>query len=200
MFLLYGAGNIGRRCIKQYQESGISDFVITDSNNRIWGSFIHGLKIIPPSAALEDVTQYEYIMVCTDRYFNWICIELVRKYKIPLSKIISWRTLYNLDSFGSRLFIDYITEGIKEKYNCTILDDGMIQNIFWTRSFFKSGTTVLELEETSFLLLDRLYERYSDDKVIDLVLCTEGRFEYLINKNPLLNRSEWWIQVSATFD
>lgn len=64
MYLIYGAGEVGRSYIIKCEKAGITDFDVTDSKPELWGSVLNGHIIISPEDALKR--DYEYIIVAAE--------------------------------------------------------------------------------------------------------------------------------------
>lgn len=202
MILLYGTGIVGKRCLKYFIESKIDTIIITDSNENLWGSDIFGLKVLPLPVALNNVDRLDTIIICTDIYFFDIYTDLVRAHKIPLAKIISWREVdKKKGSYLTPLFT-YIKDGLSENKYSIVLNAGVMDDIFLSRSSISDKTTIISIRPGCFPLLNHLYDtnNYTNNMQADLILCTEENFEELLSISPFLYKSEWWIKTSTNFN
>ena len=52
-FVLFGAGNIGRRVLARLREDGVEPLAFADNQNEKWGTMIEGLPVLPPAEAAD---------------------------------------------------------------------------------------------------------------------------------------------------
>lgn len=91
MFLIYGAGKFGRDYVRYLEKKGIDDFIITDSNEKLWGKQINGHSVINPKdvnpkeieyvlCAVPPKTRQEVKKVIEERYGK----VLIREFDFPV--------------------------------------------------------------------------------------------------------------------
>jgi FkbM family methyltransferase len=51
--VLFGAGNLGRRCLAALRGVGLQPLAFSDNNERLWNSRVDGLEVLPPAVVAE---------------------------------------------------------------------------------------------------------------------------------------------------
>lgn len=100
VYLLWGAGDIGRRVLKFCKERGLKVACVTDSRQELWGTWIEGYQISPLTEVqkLSDSGIKITGMICTNIYYGEIRYRMAVEYGfqncIPweeaVSDILKW--------------------------------------------------------------------------------------------------------------
>jgi FkbM family methyltransferase len=61
--VLFGAGNLGRRCLASLRESGIEPIGFSDNNPRLWGTTVDGLEVMAPDTAARGHGQRSVFLI-----------------------------------------------------------------------------------------------------------------------------------------
>ncbi len=114
MYLIYGAGAVGKRYVKQCNEADITDIEITDSNSLLWGTCLEGHTIISPNEAF--LSEYDYVIIAAEsKAYDEIRSQIKNRIKnttiISYGKTIVWNDRYLYDT-GNIKFIKPLVSGI----------------------------------------------------------------------------------------
>ena len=53
-FVLFGAGNAGRRLLATFRAAGTEPLAFADNNRALWGRTVDGVQVVPPEAAARE--------------------------------------------------------------------------------------------------------------------------------------------------
>ena len=87
-YAIYGAGINSYKIRNIINLIGGKVIMVTDTNEKKWGTLWNGLEILPPKEVIERRNEYEQIVIGTTCYFNEVS-EILQSYGLHLQKDFS---------------------------------------------------------------------------------------------------------------
>lgn len=103
MYLIYGAGNIGKGFLNECKKRKIKEIIITDSNCQLWGKEIQGFKILNPDEI--DYSEIKLAIIATGYNFykeiKKILMMQIEEKKIAFYRDVILLSQYDIINFGN---------------------------------------------------------------------------------------------------
>ena len=87
--ILFGTGYYGKKILRYLKDKDNQIICFADNNEKLWGTLIDGVPIVPPSSILER--SFDAIVICvSDKYYSEIYRQLCSDLMIDAKKIRHW--------------------------------------------------------------------------------------------------------------